>query len=140
MIDLTSTFGRMVKRHLNKEYFVWMTTVGSDLTPQPRPVWFIWDNDTVLIFSQAKAHKLKHLAHHSKVALHFNTPDELGEKDVVVILGEAIVDSKVPPAYKVPAYLKKYRTGIKGLGVSPEDFSNDYSVAIRVTPMSVRGW
>ena len=43
MIDLTTQFGRKVKQHLRKEYVVWLTTVGADLSPQPRPVWFIWD-------------------------------------------------------------------------------------------------
>ena len=140
MIDLTSKFGRIVKRHLNKEYFVWLTTVGSDLTPQPRPVWFIWDKDSLLIFSQAKAHKVKHLMQHSKVALHFNSSDELAEKEVIVMIGEAKIDPSVPPAHKVPAYFKKYKTGIARLGGTPEDFSNEYSVAIRVKPTSVRGW
>ena len=41
MIDLNSKFGRKVKRHLKQEYVVWLTTTGTDLSPQPRPVWFI---------------------------------------------------------------------------------------------------
>jgi PPOX class probable F420-dependent enzyme len=140
VIDLTSKFGRIVKRHLNKEYFVWLTTVGSDLTPQPRPVWFIRDGDTILIYSQAAAHKVKHLSRSARVALHFNTPDELGEKDVIVITGSAVIDASAPPAHKVPAYFRKYKAGIAGLGSSPEEFSREYSVAIRVTPTSIRGW
>ena len=29
----------------------WMTTVGDDGTPQPNPVWFLWDEDGFLVFS-----------------------------------------------------------------------------------------
>jgi hypothetical protein len=38
MLDLASEFGQIVKRHVDQEYFIWLTTVGSDLTPQPRLV------------------------------------------------------------------------------------------------------
>ncbi len=139
MIDFTSKFGRKAKRHLAKDYVIWLTTVGADLSPQPRPVWFIWENDTFLIFSQPHAHKVRHLAAHPKVALHFNT-DETGDRDVIVFIGTAAIDTSVPPAHKVPAYFKKYRTGIAGLGMTPEQFSREYSVAIRVTPTTLRGW
>jgi PPOX class probable F420-dependent enzyme len=140
MLDFKSKLGRKVKRHIKDEYFVWFTTVGANLMPQPRPVWFIWDGDSFLIYSQAKAHKLNHLTAHPKVSLHFNTPDEKGEQDVIVILGTAVIDPNMQPANKVPAYLRKYRTGVKALGSNPEEFSREYSVAIRVTPTSMRGW
>lgn len=140
MIDLTTDFGQMVKRHLEQEYFVWFTTIGTDLTPQPRPVWFVWENDSVLIFSQPHAHKVAHLKGHPNVALHFNTTDAKGEEDVIVFIGRAEIDSDTPPAHELPAYLEKYRTGIAGLDMTPEEFSQDYSVPIRVRPIKVRGW
>jgi hypothetical protein len=52
MIDLATKFGRKVKQHLRQEYVIWLTTLGSDLSPQPRPVWFIWDSNSFLIFSR----------------------------------------------------------------------------------------
>lgn len=48
MGNLTSKFGRVVERHLNHDYVIWLTTVDSNLAPQPRPVWFIWEEDTLL--------------------------------------------------------------------------------------------
>ena len=86
MFDLNSEFGQVVKKHLDKEYFVWLTTVDSKGMPQPRPVWFIWDESdaSFLIFSQPSAYKVKHLKNNPKVSLHFNTADKDGEKDVVV--------------------------------------------------------
>ena len=73
MLDLSTKFGRIAKKHLKSEYFIWLTTVDSTGTPRPRPVWFIWQDDTVLIFSQAKAFKVKHIKNNPKVSLHFNT-------------------------------------------------------------------
>ncbi len=139
MIDLTTRFGRKAKRHLRQEYVVWLTTIGADLSPQPRPVWFIWDGAAFLIFSQPHAHKVRHIKAHPQVALHFNT-DASGDKDVIVFVGDAAIDTTVPPANKVRTYLRKYRAGIKELGMTPEQFSREYSIAIRVTPTTLRGW
>jgi PPOX class probable F420-dependent enzyme len=139
MIDLTSTFGQAVKVHLTNQYVIWLTTVDSNLTPQPRPVWFIWEDESFLIFSQAKAHKVAHIKKNPKVALHFNT-DETGDKHVVVFTGEASLDVNCPPAYKVSAYFEKYKQGISDLDMTPEGFSNEYSVALRIRPAEIRGW
>ena len=140
MLDLNSKLWRVAKKHLKKEYFVWLTTVDSKGTPQPRPVWFIWDGDSFLIYSQAKAFKLKHIRKNPQVALHFNTQDELGEERVIIFSGKARVDKKSTPADKHGAYMKKYRIGITRLGATPEQFAGEYSAAIRITPTKLRGW
>ena len=139
MIDLTSPFGHAVKQNLENEYVVWLTTVDSNLAPQPRPVWFIWEDESFLIFSQAKAHKVAHIKKNPKVALHFNT-DETGDKHVMVFVGDASIDSTCPPAHEVPEYFKKYKEGIYDLNMTPEGFSNEYSIAIRIRPTEIRGW
>lgn len=140
MLDLVSKYGRIVKRHLKDEYFVWLTTVDSKGTPQPRPVWFVWEEDAFLIFSQAHAYKIKHLENNPMVSLHFNTEDDHGNQHVIVFTGEAVLDEDAPPAHDVHAYMRKYRAGIAGLKMTPEEFSDEYSRAIRVKPSQVRGW
>jgi len=140
MLDFNSKFGRTIKRHLKNQYFVWLTTVDARGTPQPRPVWFIWEEDFFLIFSQPNAYKIKHIRNNPKVSLNFNTSDEDGEKDVIIFIGEAVIDKKVPPADQIKAYLKKYKTGIFGLNMTPESFGEEYSTAIRIKPTEVRGW
>jgi len=140
MLDLNSKFGHVVKQHLKNEQFVWLTTVDAKGIPQPRPVWFVWEDNSFLVFSQPNAYKVKHLKNNPKVSLHFNTEDEAGDKHVIVFTGEASFDTASPPAHKIRAYLKKYKTGIAGLKMTPEGFANDYSVAIRIYPAEVRGW
>jgi PPOX class probable F420-dependent enzyme len=137
MIDFNTKFGRQVKRRLAKEMALWFTTVGSDLTPQPRPVWFLWDGESFLIFSQPGAHKVRHLKAHPRVSLNLLS-DEFGH-GVAVFTGTAAVDPSEAPAHQVTPYFKKYRKRIANLGMSPEEFSREYSVAIRVTPTSLRG-
>jgi PPOX class probable F420-dependent enzyme len=139
MIDLTTEFGQAVKQHLENEYVIWLTTIDSNLVPQPRPVWFLWENDAVLIFSKPNAHKVKHIARHPHVSLHFNTDDH-GDTHVMVLTGEAMIDTSCPPAKDLPAYLEKYKTGIADINVTPESFSEQYSLAIRIKPANMRGW
>ena len=142
MLDLNTKFGRFAKKHLKNEYFIWLTTVDSKGTPQPRPVWFIWEHDTVLIFSQPKAHKLKHIQLNHNVSLHFNTEDEKGEKRLIVMTGTAMIDKQALPANQNSAYIRKYKSGIADLNsdATPELFSAEYSVALRITPTNLRGW
>ena len=139
MIDLTTKLGRAAKRHLKNEYVIWLTTVDSKLTRQPRPVWFLWEQDSFLIFSKPNAHKVTHIAKNPRVALHFNT-DETGDHHVIVFTGEAMINSNCAPTHKVRAYLKKYKRGILDLDMTPEAFSAEYSMAIRIEPTQVRGW
>ncbi len=139
MIDWNSDLGRKAQQHLESEYAIWLTTVDTRLTPQPRPVWFVWDGATILLYSEPSAHKVKQIQEHERVALHFSA-DAKAEQDVIILLGDAQVDLSAPPAHKHPAYVQKYGEGIAGLSMGEEQFGREYSVAIRVTPTSLRGW
>ena len=139
MTDKKSKLESKAKKFVKQEYALWLTTIGASLTPQPRPVWFIWDQDSFLIYGQPHAHKLNHIRKHPNVALHFNA-DKMLDQDVIVYLGIARLDPDAPPPHKVRAYLKKYKAGIEAMGATAEQFSQAYSVAIRVTPTSLRGW
>ena len=139
MLDLKTEFGQAVARHMKSENVIWLTTVDSHLTPQPRPVWFLWEYETILIFSQPGAYKIKHIKQHPRVALHFNT-DHTGDRHVIVMTGEAIIDPNGVTANQVPAYLEKYKTGIADLNMTPEAFNAEYSTLIRIAPSELRGW
>lgn len=139
MSDPKLKLERKAKKLVKNEYVIWLTTVDAAGAPQPRPVWFVWDNDSFLIFSRPKAFKIQHIKQNDRVSIHFNT-DETGDTDVIVYIGRAYLDREALPAHKVPAYLRKYRKGMKGLGMTPEKYGTDYSVALRIKPSSLRGW
>jgi len=137
MVDLDTEFGRRVEKRLGEEVVIWLTTVGEDLGPHPRPVWFVWDGSSFLMYSQRDTWKLRHIAKYPLVALHLNSDAE-GE-DVAVWRGRAEVVEGGPAANEVPEYLEKYSERIVGLGMSIPQFADEYSVAIRVFPSNVRG-
>lgn len=72
MLDLTTEFGQRVIRRLAEEHLIWLTTVSSDGTPQPRPVWFLWDGETFLIYSKSNTYKLNHIVRRPQVALNLD--------------------------------------------------------------------
>jgi PPOX class probable F420-dependent enzyme len=137
MINFDSDFGKRVLKRLEQEVIIWLTTVDAKNTPQPRPVWFHWDGETVLIFSQAEGAKLRHIHRNPRVALNFNSSADGG--DVVVLLGEAAIVDEIG-AERLKDFVRKYRQGIKDIGMTPESFEADYKVAIVVKPVHLRGF
>ena len=137
MIDFSTELGMRVLGLLDSERVLWLTTVDSKGTPQPRPVWFLWDGSSLLIYSSPDAYKLRHLARNGRVSLNFNSDPDAHH--FAVLVGEARVDPDAPRADRESRYLEKYRKGIAGLGMTPERFGTAYSVAVRVTPERLRG-
>jgi hypothetical protein len=52
--------------------------------------------------------------------------------------GEALVDLTAPSAAAVPAYVEKYRHLMAESGWTPEKFSLDYPLPIRIRPTRIR--
>jgi PPOX class probable F420-dependent enzyme len=136
-IDRATPFGARVIDRLSTETIVWLTTVGKDGTPHPRPVWFLWDGDTMLIYSQPQTAKLAHIARNPRVSLNFDGDGRGG--NIVVITGAAAVDAAAPPTHRHAVYLDKYRADIQRIGMTPEQFAAAYSVALRITPEKLTG-
>ena len=137
MIDLTTKHGQRVAQRLQEEEVLWLTTTGKDGTPQPRPVWFLWNGESILIYSEPDTAKLRHLDAQARVALNFNTTAE--GYDVAVLIGEASLVSDVP-ADEVENYLDKYNEAIPGIDYTRENFMEAFSVPIQVKPVSLRGF
>jgi PPOX class probable F420-dependent enzyme len=128
-----------LQQRLRDEKTVWLTTVREDGTPQPVPVWYLWDGDVFLIFSQPKAQKLRNIAHNPKVSLNFKHTDDFGEEGIVIIFGDAYIDKTVPPSNQITEYQEKYLEGIKDINMTPDSLAAEFSVALRVKPTRVRG-
>jgi PPOX class probable F420-dependent enzyme len=136
-LDTTTEFGARVARRLRDELIGWLVTVSADQTPQPVPVWFLWDGQTLLVYSQPDTAKLRNIARNPRVALHLDGDGQGG--DIIILTGEARVVTDVPPATRVPDYLEKYRQGIARIGMTPDAFARTYSIVLRITPTKVHG-
>jgi PPOX class probable F420-dependent enzyme len=137
MWDVTTPFGARVEQRLAEEWIIWLVTQGKDGTPQPSPVWFLREGDTLLIYSQPKTPKLRSIVRAPQVALHFDGDGRGG--NIIVFTGTAALDPAAPSADAVPSYVAKYRDAIARIGTTPAGFATRYSVAMRVTISGVRG-
>ena len=138
MFDTTTDAGKRAEARLEKEEVAWLTTVRSDGQPQTVPVWFLWDDEGFLIYSQPDRQKLKNISRIPHVGLNLNSNAQGG--DVVRLEGTARVADDVPPSSEVPSYVEKYRESIARIGFDVEGFARAYSVAVRVTPGRWQVW
>ena len=138
LFNPSTPYGARVARRLHDEEVIWLTTVGQDGTPQPNPVWFLWDGETILIYTMPDSYKVRNLRRSPRVSLHFDSGE--GGEDVCVFTGTAVQDEKSPLAHQNPAYLEKYREGIQNIEMTPESMGTAYNVAIRIKPEKLRGF
>ena len=137
-IDTSTPFGERAARRLAEDRLAWLTTTSADGTPQPVPVWFLWDGaESFLIYSRAATAKLRNIAERPRVSLHLDGNGQGG--DIVVVLGDAAV-SDDPPAHALPDYVEKYAAFIERNSWTPESFASDYSVPVRITATKLRGF
>jgi PPOX class probable F420-dependent enzyme len=136
--DTTTEAGGRAERRLREEEIAWLTTVRSDGQPQSVPVWFFWDGEKFLVYSQPGRQKLRNIERNPRVDLNLNSNAQGG--DVVRVEGTAEIVEDAPPATEVPEYVEKYRDSIARIGFDPEGFARAFSVAIRVTPTRWQVW
>jgi PPOX class probable F420-dependent enzyme len=137
-IDTTTPFGERAQRRLRDAKIGWLTTTSEDATPQPVPVWFLWDGaESFLIYSKPGTAKLRNIAARPRVSLNLDGNGAGG--DVIVVLGDAAVTDD-PPADALPGYVEKYAAFIARNDWTPASFAAEYSVPLRITATRLRGF
>lgn len=133
----STTFGRRVRERLSAEIVLWLTTVGADCTPQPNPVWFLWeDDDSILVYNRADANRLTHIQTRPRVSLNFDGNGRGG--DIVVLTGTAELINEFPAASEYKPYADKYAEEINRAFGTAENFAAKYPVAMRIRVARVR--
>jgi PPOX class probable F420-dependent enzyme len=138
LIDQSTEFGKRATERLGSEDVGWLTTTGKSGTPAPNPVWFLWRDDTLLVFSQPDKPKLRNIARNPRVSLNLNSDRTGGE--IVILSGTATIDAGGQTDDELAAFTAKYAEPIKGLGMTNEQFFADYSTLIRIAPDRIRGF
>lgn len=138
-LDPNSAFGARALRRLEAEEVAWLTTVGAGGTPRPTPVWFLWDQGTILIYSIPNQVKLKNLDRQPRASFHLNSVTAANGDDVVVMTGAARIVPDAPAIIDQPAYVTKYAERMAEIGLTPHSMSESYATAIIFTPERVTG-
>lgn len=122
---------------LANDTVVWLTTVSPNLRPQPSAVWFLWDGETVLVYSGGSA-RIKNIAVNPRVALNFNS-DEHGD-DISILYGEAAIDEKTPQAKDLAGYRARYDERVPAIGMDWVSFCDHYRFPVRISLTGYRRW
>ncbi len=133
MLDLDSRSRRQVDQRLRDEVIIWFTSVTPQGAPVSNPVWFCWDGEDIIVYSQPGSHRVHNLQKNPRVSLNLQGVDGLGN-NVLIIQGEA----RLTPGNRTipPDYWDKYRQLLQTM--TEEQMTAEYSVEIRVKPLRVR--
>ena len=127
-----------IDQRLHAEPVIWLSSVRPDGRPHLVPVWFLWDGETVTIFSQPNNQKIRNIRANPNVCLALEAANE-GE-DVGILEGTAEFISMDTAEAILPEYREKYQASIAELGWTPETMLASYSQPIRVTPSRLITW
>ncbi len=136
MLNLSAEASAALAERLRTESVAWITTVTAGGQPQSSPVWFLWDGSEFLVYAQPGSWKVRNIRANPRVSLHLNSDREGGQ--VATFEGSARIAEGHRPGHEVDAYLAKYREGIAGIGMTPEQMGAEYSTALRIAPARVR--
>ena len=136
-LDRSTQRGQHVERRLTEDVIAWLTTVRPSGQPDSVPVWFLWQDDKVIVYSRPEQTKMRNLAENPKVTLTIDNTN--GGSDVIRIEGTAEHVPNYPACHDVPAYVEKYAERIAYIGYgTTENFAQTYSAAIVLTPTRFR--
>lgn len=122
---------------LDRELIGFLTAVDGNRQPQTSPVWFVRDGDDIVVYNKATTPRVESVAANPGVA--FNLRGDLRASGAVLLEGRAVTED-LPAARDFPGYVDKYGVEIERLGWTPESFSDDYSVGLRIEVTRVRSW
>lgn len=136
-IDPNDPRGAEVIERLKNDRIGWLTTISPDGTPKTSPIWFLWNTDSILVYS-LESERVRNIADRPRISLNLDG-DGLGG-DIVVIEGTASIDNDTPSCVDNPEYLAKYEPVMDDHGWTPEWFAERYCVPIVITPTKYRYW
>src|SRR6478672_6628478 len=117
-----------IRRFLEQEQVVLLSTVRTDGTLHIVPIWFWWDGEALLVFSKPDAQKVRNLRANPTVMLALGDAEE--DFDVGLVRGRAQLLS-VRTVDVLPAeFLAKYSARIAALHLTAVEFAATYSQVV----------
>lgn len=137
-METTSLAAARIRRFLEQESVVWLSTVRPEGGPHLVPIWFWWDGEALLVFSKPNAQKVRNLRARLSVMLALGDADD--DFDVGMLEGTAELLDR-PTSEVLPAgHLGKYARQLAAIGLTAESYASTYSQVVRIVPSRVLGW
>lgn len=108
LLDTGCEDDRHADDRLRAEPVIWFGSTRADGAPHLVPVWFLWDDPTVLVFSMPDTRKCRNIARQDRVALALDTA--ASGQDVVRLEGRArlVGPDQAEVVRREPAFAAKY--------------------------------
>lgn len=135
MLDLSQPRHQHIAERLRANVIAWLGSVRPDGRPHLVAVWFLWNDEHILIFSKPNNQKVRNLRQNPNVTLALDDTNE-GD-DPIVIEGSAELVDDPDISTNLAAYLAKYGEAMQEIGLPGAEMAKVYSQAIRITPSRV---
>ena len=138
VFDSGSDADRHALERLEADRIGWLTTVTPEGQPQTFPIWFLWDDGEILVYSDRRARRNENIKDNPRVSFHLN--DDGRGNDILVVTGEARIDPATPAPEDNAAYNAKYGEWIRDMFSTPGEFTSVYNVPFRIRPTRGRAF
>jgi PPOX class probable F420-dependent enzyme len=137
-MDATDLAVIRVRRFLETEPVIWLSSTRADGGPHLVPTWFVWDGETIVIVSKPGAVKVGNLRADPRAMLALGDAED--DFDVGLLEARAqILAEPTPPELPV-GFGAKYADRIAAMGLTPARFAATYSQVIRLVPVKALAW
>ena len=130
-LDMSDPRQAHTAERLRVDEILWLASVRPDGRPHLVPVWFLWEGETILLFSKPENQKIRNLRQNPAVSVSLDNSDHGDDATVLEGIAAVIEDPEVTTA--LPDYASKYAASLTDMGTTAESMAREYSQAIRIT-------
>jgi len=135
MLDMTDKRQAHIDARLRSDLMMWLSTVRPDGRAHIVPVWFLWQDDVLYIFSKPDQ-KIRNLSQNNSAMV--GVDDTKGGDDPIMLAGDAALlqHADLPPKVH-EAYSEKYGGELKKFNWTMDSMAAEYSEVIKITPSKI---
>ena len=135
LLDHSRTEDTHIHDRLSREPIGWLGTTSSRGRPHHVPVWFLWEDPIIYVFSGATTAKVSHIRNNAAVSLTLDSA-ALGT-DIVIVEGDAELIDDPSITGTMTGFVAKYGPM---MAMPPDAWAAAFPQAIRITARKVIGW
>lgn len=136
LLDTSVTAHAHAACRLSAAPILWLSTVSADARPHSVPVWFLWSDPVVTVFSRPDTAKVARLRTNPAVSMSLDSA--VGGGDIVLAEGDAELVAMDAVAGGLGDFERKYRPLFGGQSL--QEWLDLFSQPIRVTTTKIIAW
>jgi PPOX class probable F420-dependent enzyme len=123
---------------LEHQDVVWLSSTRPDGRPHLVPLWFLWDGESILVFSKPDAQKVRNLQVDPRVMVAVGEPGLDFDVELIEAVAEVV---PAPTCQELPdSFARKYGARVARGGITCDRYAAVYSQPIRIRPSRWLDW